>query len=67
MDRIDTAFLARFFQNAAARLDSHRDELCQLDGDIGDGDHGTSMANGFASVAALVGAGASFPRSRPRS
>lgn len=54
MEQIDTAFLARFFQAAAARLEAERDALCSLDGAIGDGDHGISMANGFAAVAALV-------------
>ena len=53
MDRIDVPFLVRFFRAAAARLDAHRDELCRLDGEIGDGDHGSSMADGFAAVAAL--------------
>lgn len=57
MDQIDAAFLARFFQAAAARLDAQRDELCHLDGEVGDGDHGTSMANGFAAVAGLVRGG----------
>lgn len=61
MGRIDTDFLARFFQNVAARLDAHRDELCNLDGEIGDGDHGSSMANGFAAVAALVRGGRHLP------
>ncbi len=57
MEQIDTAFLARFFQAAAARLEAERDALCSLDGAIGDGDHGISMANGFAAVAALVRGG----------
>ena len=57
MDQIDTAFLARFFQAAAARLEAERDALCSLDGAIGDGDHGISMANGFAAVATLVRGG----------
>jgi len=61
MAQIDTSFLARFFQNAAARLDAQRDELCHLDGEIGDGDHGSSMANGFAAVAALVRGGRHLP------
>lgn len=57
MEQIDSAFLGRFFQAAAARLDAERDALCALDGAIGDGDHGISMANGFAAVAALVRGG----------
>lgn len=57
MEQIDSAFLARFFQTAATRLGAERDALCSLDGAIGDGDHGISMANGFAAVAALVRGG----------
>jgi dihydroxyacetone kinase-like protein len=57
MATIDTTFLSRFFHNAAERLDAHRDELCHLDGEIGDGDHGSSMANGFAAISALLRGG----------
>lgn len=52
VSQIDSPFLVRFFRNAAAKLDANRDELCHLDGEIGDGDHGSSMANGFSAVAA---------------
>lgn len=57
MEKIDHAFLARFFQAAATRLETERDALCVLDGAIGDGDHGISMANGFAAVVALFRGG----------
>ena len=49
------------FRNAAARLDTARDELCHLDGEIGDGDHGTSMANGFAAIALKFRSGQDAP------
>lgn len=35
----------------AARMAEARDELCRLDGAIGDGDHGLAMASGFAAAA----------------
>lgn len=35
----------------AARMREARDELCALDGEIGDGDHGVAMDKGFAAVA----------------
>ena len=35
----------------AARLGAARDELCRLDGLIGDGDHGVAMAEGFRAAA----------------
>lgn len=50
MQAIDAPFLLLFFRSVARRLEENREELCGLDGEIGDGDHGTSMANGFAAV-----------------
>lgn len=50
MGDIDGQILIDFFRAAAMRLDMDRQRLCALDGEIGDGDHGTSMANGFAAV-----------------
>lgn len=40
----------------AAILAGKRDELCRLDGAIGDGDHGIAMASGFAAAAKAAGA-----------
>jgi phosphoenolpyruvate---glycerone phosphotransferase subunit DhaL len=40
----------------AALLAEKRDELCRLDGLIGDGDHGIAMATGFAAAAKAAGA-----------
>ena len=62
MAELDSDFIARFFRDAAARLEDRRDELCQLDGRVGDGDHGTSMANGFAALSDLVRGSSSHPR-----
>ncbi len=44
----------QFFKNIILRLiplfEEHRDELSQLDSDIGDGDHGINMSIGFRAV-----------------
>lgn len=50
MKMIDTGYLIAFFRLAAERLEDARVHLCTLDGQVGDGDHGTSMANGFLAV-----------------
>lgn len=50
MNSIDTKFLFAFFRRASQTLEEQRGTLCALDGEIGDGDHGTSMANGFAAI-----------------
>lgn len=50
MEMIDSAYLIQFFRRAADRLEDARQYLCVLDGEVGDGDHGTSMANGFAAI-----------------
>lgn len=52
MTMIDSAYLIRFFRLAADRMEEARQHLCSLDGEVGDGDHGTSMANGFGAIAA---------------
>mgnify|MGYP001024358206 FL=1 len=62
MAELDSDFIARFFRDAAIRLEERRDELCQLDGFVGDGDHGTSMANGFAALTELVRGSSSHAR-----
>ena len=54
MPEIGTQFLVGFFRDAADRLEENRARLCALDGEVGDGDHGTSMANGFAAVARMA-------------
>lgn len=50
MDRLDGAATARWMRLYAAALAEHEGELTALDAAIGDGDHGTNMARGFAAV-----------------
>ena len=40
----------------ADRLEQARDELCRLDGLVGDGDHGIAMSEGFAAAARTAAA-----------
>ncbi|RWE55389.1 dihydroxyacetone kinase subunit DhaL [Mesorhizobium sp.] len=47
MTSIDTADLKRMFDEIAAAIEADKDRLCQLDGVIGDADHGIAMALGF--------------------
>ncbi|WP_027055830.1 dihydroxyacetone kinase subunit DhaL [Mesorhizobium erdmanii] len=47
---IDAADLKRLFDTIAAAIEADRDRLCQLDGVIGDADHGIAMALGFNAV-----------------
>jgi len=42
--------LAHMFDDVSASLEAERDRLSELDGAIGDGDHGTTMALGFQAV-----------------
>lgn len=50
MKHLDAPFLIDFFRLAGHRLDGAREMLCVLDGAIGDGDHGSSMAGGFGAI-----------------
>ena len=47
----DTDDLRALFHAFAARMLAERDHLCQLDGAVGDGDHGIAMAQGMAAAA----------------
>ncbi|BCG81776.1 dihydroxyacetone kinase subunit DhaL [Mesorhizobium sp. 113-3-3] len=47
---IDTADLKRMFDTIAVAVEADKDRLCQLDGVIGDADHGIAMALGFNAV-----------------
>ncbi|WP_157973643.1 dihydroxyacetone kinase subunit DhaL [Tropicimonas sp. IMCC34043] len=73
---LDYILLGRFLATAAERLEEMRAELSALDGEVGDGDHGASMADGFRAAslgfakaggedvpAALRAAGESFLQS----
>jgi dihydroxyacetone kinase-like protein len=44
------------FAHIAERLTAARDELCRLDGQIGDGDHGLAMSDGFNAAAQATSA-----------
>jgi dihydroxyacetone kinase-like protein len=46
-----TADLRALFQAWADRMQAERDALCQLDGAVGDGDHGIAMDHGMAAAA----------------
>ena len=50
----------------AAEMEANRDELCRLDGVIGDADHGIAMALGFGAARDAVGGAGAGGRSRPR-
>ncbi|NJK79099.1 MAG: dihydroxyacetone kinase subunit L [Chloroflexaceae bacterium] len=44
----------RFLERVAAVIKEHRDELTQLDANIGDADHGANMDRGFSAVLAKL-------------
>lgn len=48
MEKLDLSFWRKAFTNLALAFENEKLHLCQLDGAIGDGDHGASMARGFA-------------------
>jgi len=48
VEKLNLDYWQRAFDNLAAAFNNEKDHLCQLDGAIGDGDHGASMARGFA-------------------
>ncbi|MGH3415736.1 MAG: dihydroxyacetone kinase subunit DhaL [Actinocrinis sp.] len=47
---LDTAFFVAWITRAAAVVEAERARLTELDSAIGDGDHGTNLDRGFASV-----------------
>lgn len=47
MSSYDARRFAEMFQSLADRLEQEKDYLCELDGQIGDADHGIAMAQGF--------------------
>jgi len=54
---MNTEVFRAWIVSAAAVIEANRDHLTQLDAAIGDADHGTNLARGFAAVtAALEGA-----------
>jgi dihydroxyacetone kinase-like protein len=53
---LTTGDLARLFRQLAETIGAARDELCRLDGVIGDADHGIAMAQGFAAASGAIDA-----------
>lgn len=53
---VDAAALRGMFALLAETMAASRDELCRLDGVIGDADHGIAMALGFAAAQEAVAA-----------
>lgn len=48
--RLDTAFFLAWITRVAEAVEAERENLTALDSAIGDGDHGTNLARGFAAV-----------------
>jgi dihydroxyacetone kinase-like protein len=51
---MDAEFFRAWIAEAAAVVEAQRDHLTQLDAAIGDADHGTNLARGFAAVMAAL-------------
>jgi dihydroxyacetone kinase-like protein len=56
MNQFTTKDLQRLIQSIADVMVAERDNLCQLDGIIGDADHGIAMELGFSAAAKAAGA-----------
>ncbi|PJI94451.1 dihydroxyacetone kinase subunit DhaL [Luteimicrobium subarcticum] len=52
----DVAWASRWVHETAQSIADHRDELTELDRQIGDGDHGENMVRGFRAVVAKLDA-----------
>jgi dihydroxyacetone kinase-like protein len=53
---LTTGDVKRLFRQLAETIGAARDELCRLDGVIGDADHGIAMAEGFGAASAAIDA-----------
>lgn len=51
---LTTADIARLFRELASTIAAARDELCRLDGVIGDADHGIAMEQGFSAASKAI-------------
>lgn len=51
---LDVAWALRWMRGAARTIAEHRDELVELDRQIGDGDHGENLHRGFTAVLARL-------------
>lgn len=56
MRALTTADMAHLFRALAQSIAAARDELCRLDGVIGDADHGIAMEQGFGAASKAVDA-----------
>ncbi|MEX3985047.1 dihydroxyacetone kinase subunit DhaL [Paraburkholderia sp. EG287A] len=54
MPALTTADMARLFRELADAIAKARDELCRLDGEIGDADHGIAMEQGFSAASKAI-------------
>lgn len=55
---MDASLFRAWINSAAEAIQANRDHLTELDAAIGDADHGTSLARGFAAVTAALDAAA---------
>lgn len=53
---LTSADLIALFAAAAAAIEQQKNHLCELDGAIGDGDHGVTMSIGFTAVTGALAA-----------
>lgn len=56
MTELTTVDVTRLFAALSEGMNAARDELCRLDGLIGDADHGIAMSQGFAAATSSVDA-----------
>ena len=54
MATLDVQYCRRALLDLAEAVEEEKERLCELDGAIGDGDHGTSMSMGFRLVSARL-------------
>ncbi|MCG2802463.1 MAG: DAK2 domain-containing protein, partial [Cellulomonas sp.] len=53
---LDVDWAVRWVRASAATVTEHREELIELDRQIGDGDHGENLTRGFTAVIAKLDA-----------
>lgn len=54
-DIVDGAALVEILENVAVKLEVNKDYLCELDSEVGDGDHGVSMTIGMRAARRSLG------------
>jgi dihydroxyacetone kinase-like protein len=59
---LDVAWAERWVRQAAAEVRGRREELTELDRQVGDGDHGANLDRGFSAVVARLDEAAGQPR-----